>query len=75
MLTGIAHDSVLICNLEQAPHFPLKHSQKDVNLACALGDEIGVEMPMAKAANNVFKKALEAHGDDDFSAVITAIGK
>lgn len=58
-----------------SPQFPLKHQQKDVNLACDLGKEVGVALPMAEAANAVFKKAVPDHGDDDFCAVVTAVRK
>lgn len=36
-----------------APAFPLKHQQKDMRLALALGDENAVPMPVAAAANEV----------------------
>lgn len=36
------------------PAFPLKHQQKDMRLALALGDENAVSMPVAAAANEVF---------------------
>lgn len=36
-----------------APAFPLKHQQKDMRLALALGDENAVSMPVAAAANEV----------------------
>ncbi|XP_068652540.1 glyoxylate/succinic semialdehyde reductase 1-like [Aristolochia californica] len=52
------------------PAFPLKHQQKDMRLALALGDENAVSMPVAAAANEVFKKARSlGYGDNDFSAV------
>ncbi|CAI9107218.1 OLC1v1006526C1 [Oldenlandia corymbosa var. corymbosa] len=52
------------------PAFPLKHQQKDMRLALALGDENAVSMPIAAAANEAFKKARnEGLGDLDFSAV------
>ena len=35
------------------PAFPLKHQQKDMRLALALGDENAVSMPVAAAANEV----------------------
>lgn len=35
------------------PAFPLKHQQKDMRLALALGDEHAVSMPVAAAANEV----------------------
>ncbi|KAD0221977.1 hypothetical protein R6Q59_026825 [Mikania micrantha] len=52
------------------PAFPLKHQQKDMRLALALGDENAVSMPVAAAANESFKKARSIGlGDLDFSAV------
>ncbi|XP_074574300.1 glyoxylate/succinic semialdehyde reductase 1 [Curcuma longa] len=56
------------------PAFPLKHQQKDMRLALALGDENAVSMPVAAAANEVFKKARSMGlGDHDFSAVHEAV--
>ncbi|KAF6156298.1 hypothetical protein GIB67_010107 [Kingdonia uniflora] len=56
------------------PAFPLKHQQKDMRLALALGDENAVSMPIAAAANEVFKKARSlGFGDQDFSAVHEAV--
>jgi 3-hydroxyisobutyrate dehydrogenase-like beta-hydroxyacid dehydrogenase len=50
--------------------FSLKHAQKGMRFALALGDELGVAMPVATAANEQFKKARTEHGDEDFSAVL-----
>lgn len=36
-----------------SPAFPLKHQQKDMRLALALGDENAIPMPVASAANEV----------------------
>lgn len=36
-----------------SPAFPLKHQQKDMRLALALGDENAVSMPVSAAANEV----------------------
>lgn len=36
-----------------APAFPLKHQQKDMRLALALGDENALSMPIAAASNEV----------------------
>lgn len=36
-----------------SPAFPLKHQQKDMRLALALGDETATSMPVAAAANEV----------------------
>ncbi|KAL9227513.1 hypothetical protein vseg_003194 [Gypsophila vaccaria] len=56
------------------PAFPLKHQQKDMRLAIALGDENAVSMPVSAAANEVFKKARSMGlGDQDFSAVHEAV--
>ncbi|OMO96860.1 6-phosphogluconate dehydrogenase, NADP-binding protein [Corchorus capsularis] len=53
-----------------SPAFPLKHQQKDMRLALALGDENAVSMPVAAAANEAFKKARSMGLEDlDFSAV------
>lgn len=54
--------------------FPLKHQQKDMRLALALGDENAVSMPVAAAANEAFKKARSIGlGDHDFSAVYETV--
>lgn len=54
--------------------FPLKHMQKDLRLAVALGDTVGQPLVAAAVANEAFKKA-KALGcsDEDFSAVYKAI--
>lgn len=56
------------------PAFPLKHQQKDMRLALALGDDHAVSMPVAAASNEAFKKA-RSHGlgDLDFSAVYEVV--
>lgn len=57
-----------------SPAFPLKHQQKDMRLALALGDESAVAMPVAAAANEAFKKARSTGlGDFDFSAVYEVV--
>merc|ERR1712232_183903 len=46
------------------PAFPLKHQQKDVRLAVDLGGKVGQPMPLAAAANEVFKAGMaEGKGD------------
>jgi glyoxylate/succinic semialdehyde reductase len=54
--------------------FPLKHMQKDLRLALALGDTLEQPLFSAAAANETFKKA-KALGlsDQDFCAVFQAI--
>ncbi len=54
--------------------FPLKHMQKDLRLALALGDELEQPLPVAATANETFKRARAAgHGDADFAAVFRVI--
>jgi glyoxylate/succinic semialdehyde reductase len=56
------------------PAFPLKHQQKDLRLALALGHEVGQPLPVASAANAAFEAARAAgHGDADFAAVYEAV--
>ena len=57
-----------------APAFPLKHMQKDLRLAVALGDTLGQPLFSAAAANESFKRA-KAMGlaDQDFCAVFKVI--
>jgi hypothetical protein len=43
---------------EHPPSFPLKHHQKDMRLALAVGDEVGQPMPVAAAANEVGSQGL-----------------
>jgi 2-hydroxy-3-oxopropionate reductase len=56
------------------PAFPLKHMQKDLRLAVALGDTLGQPLFTASAANETFKKARAlGFSDQDFCAVFQAI--
>ncbi|XP_024528991.1 glyoxylate/succinic semialdehyde reductase 1 [Selaginella moellendorffii] len=56
-----------------APAFPLKHQQKDLRLALDMSDKLLQNIPIAAAANEVYKVAKgNGLGDDDFSAVIEA---
>lgn len=64
----------LILDQQFAPAFPLKHMQKDMRLALALGDEVEQPLPTAAAANQLFIKARNLDGNDlDFSAVANAL--
>ncbi len=54
-------------------HFPLKHAQKDMRLALELSASLGVELPTAAAANKLYERVLESKGDEDMSAVYTAV--
>lgn len=54
--------------------FPLKHAQKDLRLALALGDDAGQPLPVAAAANAAFIAArARGDGDADFSAVAKVV--
>ncbi|GIL82520.1 hypothetical protein Vretimale_11943 [Volvox reticuliferus] len=58
------------------PAFPLKHQQKDLRLALALGDSLNQALPVAAAANEAYKNAkAKGHGDEDFAAVYEATQK
>ena len=56
---------------EFATNFPLKHAQKDMRFAILLAEEVGLNLPTTKAANEEFLKVVEESGDDDFAAVHT----
>ncbi len=57
-----------------AAHFPLKHMQKDLRLAVAVGDELAQSLPAAAAANETFKRARALGlGEADFSALLRAV--
>ena len=57
-----------------ATAFPLKHMQKDLRLAVALGDTLGQPLFSAAAANESFKRARALGlSDQDFCAVYQAI--
>jgi len=50
--------------------FPLKHQQKDLRLALALGDETSRSMPVAAAAMQQYVRAsARGRGEEDFAAV------
>eukprot|EP00930_Biecheleria_cincta_P069706 TRINITY_DN57414_c0_g1_i1.p1 TRINITY_DN57414_c0_g1~~TRINITY_DN57414_c0_g1_i1.p1 ORF type:complete len:291 (-),score=66.00 TRINITY_DN57414_c0_g1_i1:41-913(-) len=58
------------------PAFPLKHQQKDVRLAVGLGDQLGVPLPVAAAANESLKRGRAAgYEDDDMSKVYETVKK
>jgi len=57
-----------------APNFPLKHQQKDLRLAVALGDQVQQPTPVAAAANEAMKAGVAiGKGDEDFAAVFQAV--
>ena len=50
--------------------FPLKHMQKDMRLAVALGDQLEQPVPTAAIANEAFKQAIKAgFAEEDIAAV------
>ena len=64
----------LIIKGEFPTAFPLKHMQKDLRLAVALGDQLNHPLYSAAAANEGFKRAKEMGlGDEDFTAVYKAV--
>lgn len=59
-----------------APAFPLKHMQKDMRLAVALGDRAGQPLVASAAVNELFKWARgDGFGDEDFSALFKTIAR
>mmetsp|Transcript_11550 Transcript_11550/g.11566 ORF Transcript_11550/g.11566 Transcript_11550/m.11566 type:complete len:361 (+) Transcript_11550:28-1110(+) len=59
---------------EHLPHFPLEHQQKDMRFALQMGDSSNTSMPVAAAANELFKTAKGlGHSRDDMSAVVEAL--
>ncbi|KAA8491895.1 Glyoxylate/succinic semialdehyde reductase 1 [Porphyridium purpureum] len=57
-------------------NFPLEHQQKDMRFALQMGDSSATPMPVAAAANELFKAARAAGYDrEDMSAVIEALRK
>ncbi|GAA0834383.1 NAD(P)-dependent oxidoreductase [Marinomonas arenicola] len=54
--------------------FPLKHMQKDMRLAVALGDKLNLSLPTAATANEAFKQAKKAgFSDEDIAAVYKTV--
>ncbi len=39
--------------------FPLKHQQKDMRLAIALGDKLGQALPTSATANELYKRVRQ----------------
>lgn len=57
-------------------NFPLKHQQKDLRLALAMGHSVGQPLPVAAAVNELYKRArAEGEGEGDMAAVYTATTK
>ena len=58
---------------DYAPAFPLKHAEKDVKLAVALGQSLGLGLPIAAKAGTAMRAAIaQGLGDYDFAAVYEA---
>ena len=58
---------------DYAPAFPLKHAEKDVKLAVALGRSLGLGLPIAATADVSMRAAMsQGLGDNDFAAVYEA---
>ena len=56
-------------------HFPLKHALKDVRLGLTLAEQLGVSMPVTAASCKSYESILDAHGDEDFSAIMKSSGR
>lgn len=54
---------------DYAPAFPLKHAEKDVKLAVAMGRQYGLGLPVASTADGAMLAAMaKGLGDSDFAA-------
>ena len=61
---------------EYPANFPLEHAQKDMRFAVGLGDELGMDLPVAAASNELYKRARSmGKGEQDFCAVFEASRK
>jgi len=61
-----------ICNNDHAPHFPLKHANKDLLFGNALAAQFGADKTMGSAAAKVIENAVQqdpSRKEDDFSAL------
>jgi len=66
----------LISQEQYAAAFPVKHMQKDMRLAMALGDRLNLPLFTAAAANELYKKAKqEGLADEDLCAVYKVLKK
>jgi len=61
---------VNIINDKYDANFPLKHAAKDVRLALALADQVGITMPVMEASHKQYGSVLDTLGDEDFSAIM-----
>lgn len=69
-----AGKGAMILKGDYSTSFPLKHMQKDLRLAIALGDKHGQPLASAAAANESFKRAKKmGFADEDLAAVFKAI--
>ena len=64
----------MLLNENYSTSFPLKHMQKDLRLAVALGDQLEQPLPSAAIANEAFKQAIKVgFADEDIAAVYKVI--
>ncbi|WP_417526858.1 NAD(P)-dependent oxidoreductase [Marinomonas shanghaiensis] len=64
----------MLLNENYTTSFPLKHMQKDMRLAVALGDQLDQPLPTAAIVNEAFKQAIKAgFGEEDMAAVYKVI--
>ena len=58
---------------DHAPISPLKHAEKDVKLAVALGRALSLGLPIAASADTAMRNAMaKGFGDNDFAATYEA---
>ncbi len=61
---------------EFSPHFALKHMRKDVDLMCALAEELGIQVPVTAAVRLLYAAAETAgKGELDYSAIVAQLGE
>ena len=64
---------------DHSPNFPLKHSHKDIALACLMADSSGSEYSVISAAESLFRLSMNdpdlSVADEDFSAIYEKISK
>ncbi len=55
---------------DTAANFPLKWMSKDLNLASALSNDVGLNLPLTTKVADTFKSAVnDGMGDEDFSSI------
>lgn len=59
---------------DYTPDFPLKWTQKDMQMVATAAYDVGVPMPLANLTKELYQTAVKrGHGDEDFSAIYEAV--